>query len=75
MGILSGFLLALLIYFVQKQFQLVGIPGAFVINAYPISLRAFDFLAVAGTVAAIGFMASVMPALRARKVSTIMQEG
>ena len=74
MGILFGFLLALLIFFVQKQFQIIGIPGAFAINAYPISLRVFDFLAVALTVAAIGFVASIMPARRAKKVPALIQE-
>lgn len=74
MGILGGFLLALLIFFVQKQFQIIGIPGAFAISAYPISLRGFDFIAVALTVAAIGFLASIMPALRARKVPALIQE-
>jgi lipoprotein-releasing system permease protein len=74
MGILFGFLLALLIFFVQKQFQVIGIPGGFAINAYPISLRVFDFLAVALTVAAIGFVASIMPARRAKKVPALIQE-
>jgi lipoprotein-releasing system permease protein len=74
MGILFGFLLALLIFFVQKQFQIIGIPGSFAINAYPISLRVFDFLAVALTVAAIGFVASIMPARRAKKVPALIQE-
>lgn len=74
MGILFGFLLALLIFFVQKQYQVIGIPGGFAINAYPISLRVFDFLAVALTVAAIGFVASIMPARRAKKVPALIQE-
>ncbi|MEM6376789.1 MAG: FtsX-like permease family protein [Bacteroidota bacterium] len=74
LGVLSGFILALLAFFVQKQFDVIGIPGAFSISAYPISLRLFDFLAVAATVLGIGFIASIMPARRAKKVPALIRE-
>lgn len=74
MGVLFGFLLALIVFLIQKNFQIIGIPGAFAINAYPISLRGMDFVAVAITVMSIGLLASIMPARRAKKVPTIIKE-
>lgn len=74
LGVIFGFLLALVIFFIQKQFDVIGIPGAFSISAYPISLRLFDFFAVALTVLGIGFIASIMPARRAKKVPALFRE-
>lgn len=74
LGVISGFVLALLIFFLQKQFDVIGIPGAFAISAYPISLRLFDFIAVALTVLGIGFIASIMPARRAKKIQALIRE-
>ena len=73
-GMLVGFLFALLIYYVQKRYGIIGIPGAFEISAYPISLRYFDFFVVGITVAAIGFLASLMPARRAKQESALIRE-
>lgn len=74
-GILLGFVLALLLYWAQKQFGLVGVSGQFVIQAYPISLRGFDFFLVFLTVLAIGMLASWPPAKRAERVPAILREG
>ncbi|MCB9082500.1 MAG: ABC transporter permease [Lewinellaceae bacterium] len=74
LGILAGFVLALAIYGAQKTFNLVTIPGSFVVEAYPISIRAIDFLIVALTVAVIGTLASLPPALRAVRVSALIRE-
>lgn len=73
-GIGIGFVLALIIYIAQKYFNLISLPGNFILEAYPISIRWFDFVIVGITVAAIGLLASVPPALRAKRVSTIMRE-
>lgn len=74
LGIFIGFLLALMIFLVQKSFGIVSIPGDFIIEAYPISMRGLDFLIVALTVMAIGLLASVPPALRAMRVSALIRE-
>ena len=74
LGILSGFLLALALYGAQKYFGLIQMPGSFVVNAYPISLRLGDFVIVAVTVASIGILASILPAMRAQRVSGIIRE-
>ncbi len=73
-GILIGFALALLLYGGQKSFGIVGIPGNFIVDAYPISIRGIDFLVVFATVFAIGLLASVAPAQRARRVPSIIRE-
>ena len=74
LGLASGFVIALLIFVVQKTIGLVTIPGNLVVDAYPISIRAIDFLIVAVTVATIGLIASLPPALRAKKIPPIILE-
>lgn len=66
-GIVLGFVLALLIYFLQKQYGLVGIPEGFLIDAYPIKLQIIDFIRVSITVLTIGYLAALLPAMKARK--------
>ena len=73
-GIFAGFGLASFLYGLQKQFGLIAMPGSFVVDAYPISLRAFDFLIVAITVIATGLLASILPALRAKRIDSIIRE-
>lgn len=69
LGLASGFALAILIYLLQTQFSIVGLPGTLA-EAYPVSLRAVDFLVVTLTVLTIGLLASILPARRAERVST-----
>ncbi len=74
LGIGIGFALALLTYGAQKGFNLVTIPGNFIVEAYPISIRVFDFVVVALVVLSIGLLASIPPALRAQRVSALIRE-
>ncbi len=74
LGIAIGFLLAIILYVVQKNFGIVPIPDGFVINSYPISMRFFDFLVVAITVITIGLLASFPPAWRAQRISAMVRE-
>ena len=69
LGLGSGFALATLIYLVQTNYGIVGLPGTLA-EAYPMSFRAVDFLIVTLTVLLIGLLASVLPARRAERVST-----
>lgn len=69
-GLISGVLLSLFIFFLQKTFHLVTIPGSFVVDSYPISLRWKDFIVVGITVFLIGLLASLPAALRAMRIST-----
>ncbi|PPK87576.1 lipoprotein-releasing system permease protein [Neolewinella xylanilytica] len=68
-GLGTGFALATLIYLIQTHYGIVGLPGTLA-EAYPMSLRAVDFLVVTLTVLVIGLLASILPARRAERVST-----
>lgn len=73
-GLLIGFVLAFGLYIVQKTYGIVSIPEGFVVNAYPISMRLPDLLAVTAIVLLIGLVASVPAALRAKRVPALMRE-
>lgn len=72
-GLLSGFVLASLLFVAQKIFGLISLPGA-ISEAYPISFRWYDFPVVSLTVLGIGLLASLLPAQRAGKVSAVTNE-
>ena len=74
LGVVMGFVLALTIYFLQKQFGIVSMPGTFAVDAYPVSIRFIDFVVVCITVLTIGGLASIPPALRARQIPTVVRE-
>lgn len=73
LGLLSGFLLASVLFILQKYFGLISLPGLLT-EAYPISFRWHNFVVVALTVLGIGLIASFLPAWRAGKVSAVMSE-
>ena len=65
-GTASGMLLALLICWAQVTFDLIPIQGGtFLIDHYPVTLQAFDFLVVFITVSVIAFVASWFPSRKA----------
>jgi lipoprotein-releasing system permease protein len=68
LGLLAGFLLAILVYLLQTNYGIVGLPGTLA-ESYPLSLRAVDFLVVGVTVMLIGLVASLLPAKRAGQVT------
>ena len=74
LGIAIGFGFAILAFLLQKSFGIVSIPGNMLVDAYPISMRFVDFLVVAITVLIIGLLASLPPALKAKRVSPIVRE-
>lgn len=65
LGILVGFTIAIIFYFLQQQFGIVPIPEGFLVDRYPIDMRWFDFVVVTLTVLAIGYIASYFPARKA----------
>ncbi|MBK6901514.1 MAG: FtsX-like permease family protein [Saprospirales bacterium] len=76
LGMLAGFAVALGLYFVHTALPegLISIPQGFLVTAYPISLRALDFVLIAITVLSIGMLASLLPAFRAQRVPAIILE-
>lgn len=73
-GLLLGFILSLILYWMQKNYGLISIPDGFLIDAYPIELRLADFIVVAITVFIIGYLASLLPSIRAGKVSAFVRQ-
>jgi len=73
LGIIIGFVLSVFIYFLQKKYGIIGIPEGFLIDAYPIKLKLIDFFRVAATVMVIGFIAALLPAVRAAQMGTYLR--
>jgi lipoprotein-releasing system permease protein len=65
-GGVTGMLLALLIAWLQINYHLIPLQGgSFLIDYFPVKLRAIDFLLVGATVFVIAFIASWLPSRRA----------
>ena len=69
-----GLTIGLLLCWAQVQFQLIKIPGSFIIDAYPVSVQFTDVLVVLATIIFVGFLAAIYPARRAatQKLNEIM---
>jgi lipoprotein-releasing system permease protein len=74
LGMLIGLVLAVGIYQVQKNWGIVTIPDGFLVDSYPISMRAADFIPVTLTVLGIGLAASLLPARRAVQIPAFLRE-
>lgn len=72
-GLILGFIFALIFYFLQNQYGIIAMPDVFIIDAYPIELRWVDFIIVIITVLGIGFLAALIPAHRASKISAFVR--
>lgn len=68
LGIVGGFLIAILLYFIHTNYGIVSIPDGFAIDRYPMTLRWSDFPLVAFTVFLIGSFAAYFPAKKALSV-------
>jgi len=73
LGLVFGLIIALVFYFLQKNFGLISIPDGFVINAYPIQIEWLDFLVVSLTVLFIGFIISIAPAWKAGQIKAYIK--
>ncbi len=62
LGVVAGIIGGLIVCFLQQQFGLLGMSGNFLVNAYPVRVLWTDVLSVALSVAAIGFLAALIPA-------------
>ncbi len=71
-GALAGLILGGFISWLQMRFGIIAIQaeGSFIIDAYPVYVKAIDFLLVAVTVFAIGLLASVLPV---RNISLLLK--
>ncbi len=73
-GMLLGMVLAIILYFVQKNYGIISIPEGFLVESYPIAMRVRDLLPVGVTVLGIGLLASLAPAFRAERVPAFLRE-
>jgi len=73
-GLIFGILLAIVLYWLQKQFGIVTIPQGFVVDTYPITMKASDIFVVAATVIIIGLLASLPAAYRATRLRGSIRE-
>ena len=62
LGLFAGLVIGLAIVILQKQTGIVGMPGAFAVNAYPVILNVGDIAVIAASVAAIGYIIALVPA-------------
>ena len=74
LGLVIGIVIAFVIYQLQISYGIIGFPGSFAFDAYPISMRLSDVLIVVFTVLLIGFLASILPARRAESISSMIRE-
>lgn len=69
-GAIAGFLLALIICYLQVKFKLIRLQGnSFLIDYFPVKLIFTDFILVGATAFLIAFIASWFPANKASRQS------
>lgn len=69
-GAVSGLVIGLIVCLLQQYFGLLKLgstPGAFVIDAYPVSVQVWDIVLIFITVNIIGFLAVIYPVNNLRK--------
>jgi lipoprotein-releasing system permease protein len=74
LGMAIGLILAIILYVIQKEYGIVTIPEGFLVDSYPIAMRASDFIPITLTVLGIGLLASLLPARRAVQVPAFLRE-
>ena len=60
LGVAIGTAVGLLVCFLQQQFELIKMPGNFVVEAYPVVVRWADVLITVGAVSLIGWLAACL---------------
>jgi lipoprotein-releasing system permease protein len=61
LGAAIGLVLGTIICLIQIKFKLVTMTGNFVVDSYPVSLQASDYISILACVLIIGFLASCYP--------------
>lgn len=69
-----GATLAVGFYLLQHSYGLIPVPPGFIIDAYPMELRGFDFILILITVLGIGALAAWLPARRAARFDEVLRE-
>ena len=61
MGLIIGLIIGVALVLVQQHFGLIGMPGNFVVDSYPVSLKMTDILWIAAGVSVIGYLMALLP--------------
>ena len=65
-GVVAGLLLGFIICFVQQQFGIVKMGNNFVTDAFPVAMRAVDFVATFAMVTVLSLLAVMFTVRKAR---------
>ena len=60
-GLAIGLVVGIGFVLLQQRFGLVHMPGTFVVNAYPVTLKASDIFFTAAGVAIVGYLIALLP--------------
>lgn len=73
-GVSAGVLMAFLFCTLQQTVGIIPMPGqSFVVDFYPVKMKAFDFIATILAIFAISFLAAYFPTLRAIQEENISE--
>ncbi|MCF0166803.1 MAG: FtsX-like permease family protein, partial [Bacteroidales bacterium] len=61
LGLVSGMLLGLLLCLLQQKFGIIGMPGDFLVQSYPVVVRSFDLIISFAGVLLIGVFITFFP--------------
>jgi lipoprotein-releasing system permease protein len=73
-GFIIGIVIALVLYYLQKKYSLIAVPDGFMITGYPIEMHWQDVVLVFFVVISISYLASLLPALRAGKITAFVRQ-
>lgn len=73
-GLVIGFAIALTFFLLQNSLGIIPIPEGFAINAYPMSIKLTDFLAITVVVFVAGLLASLPAAFHAKNITAMVRE-
>ena len=63
LGLVIGLLIGIGCVLLQQKFGIIRMPGNYIINAYPVILKASDILWTAAGVAGVGYLIALLPSL------------
>ena len=61
LGMAIGLIIGVGLVIVQQRFGIIGMPGNFVVDSYPVALKLSDILWIAGGVSLIGYLMALLP--------------
>ena len=72
-GFGGGLIAAIIFYYLQIHFGIIGVPEGYSITSYPMEMRSTDVIIIGVTVSILGLLASIPAAMRAVRVSAYVR--